>query len=269
MSFDALLKQLFGGLSFDKLGWALLATLLSLIAVHVIMRFATRVIDRLPLERTLTRFIASSIRLVLYFMALLLVAGVLGIPVTSLLALFSVAGLAVSLAIQDSLSNLFSGIMILISKPFTAGDFVEIGGVSGTADSISLVYTRLLTADNKLILVPNREISAGKIINYTRQPNRRVEVKISCDYLAPIDSAKQALFRAMADVTQLLGDPAPFVGVNAYGASGIEYVLRAWVPTADYWDAYYLLMERVKARLDEAHIEIPFNRIDVHLRGGA
>lgn len=251
-------------ITLEKAGWAALTLVLCLVAAKVIQTFAARAVGKLPLEKTLSRFLLSAIRLVLYFIVALIVADKLGVPVTSLVALFSVVGLAVSLAVQDSLANLLSGLTILVSKPFVVGDYVEMGGVGGTVDSIGLTYTRLLSADNKLILMPNKAVSAEKLINYTGQATRRVEIKVSAQYDAPAETVKAALLAA-ADMEGVLADPTPFVGLNQFGASGVEYVLRVWCKGPDYWNVYYALMERVKGRFEEQGLEIPFDRLDVRL----
>lgn len=255
-------------LTLEKVGWALFTLVMCLVAVRVVMAFTARAVGKLPLEKTLSRFLLSAIRLVLYFIAALIVADKLGIPVTSLVAVFSVVGLAISLAVQDSLTNLFSGLTILVSKPFVVGDYVEMGGMSGTVDSIGLTYTRLLSADNKLILMPNKAVSAEKVINYTSQATRRVELKVRTEYAAPAEKVKAALLEATAGLPGALSEPAPFAGLHQFEANGIEYVLRVWTAASDYWDVYYDLMERVKCCFERQGLTIPFAQLDVRLKSG-
>lgn len=259
------LKQTLGGFSPEKLGWAVLVAALCYVAIRIIMRFVRRAIEKLPLDKALHDFIRAAIRLLLYFLAVLIVADALEIPITSLVALFSVVGLAVSLAIQGLLTNLTSGLTILFSKPFTVGDYVESGATAGTVMGIGLIYSKLTTYDNKVIFVPNSQISAERIVNYTALPNRRVDVKIAASYESSIDEVKAALKAAVDSIPQFLDDPPPFCGVNAYQSSGIEYVARAWARTCDYWDAYYALQEAVKRQFDAAGVSIPFNRVDVRM----
>ena len=185
-----------------------------------------------------------------------------------LVALFSLLGLAVSLAVQGVLSNFTSGILLLMSKPFVVGDFIEAGDQSGTVREINLIHTTVQTPDNKLIFIPNGDVSAGRIINYSREPNRRINLTVTASYDAGIDQVEEALREAIARVPSLLEEPAPFVSVNGYLNSSIEYVVRAWAAQADYWDAYFALLHQIKYCFDEAGIEMTYDHLNVHLRTG-
>lgn len=251
-------------LTLESVLWALLMLVMCVVVIKLIMRFAKTHIEKLPLEKTLVRFMLSAVRFMLYFITALIVADRLGIPVSSLVALLGVAGLAFSLAIQDSLTNLFSGFTLLVSKPFKVGDYVETGTTGGTVDNIGLMYTRLITPDNKVVLIPNKDTAADKLTNYSTLSLRRVEIKVGVSYTAAPEHVKAALLSAAANVPHI-NEPAPFAGMLSFDQSAITYVLRIWVECGMYWDVYFALMEKVKATLDEQGISIPYNRLDVRL----
>ncbi len=166
-----------------------------------------------------------------------MVLSALNVPVTSIIALLSVAGLAVSLALQNTLSNLASGIVIMVSKPFVVGDYVEIDNVGGTVSTVGLVYSMLVTVENKEIYIPNSQLSSATIINYTHLGHRRMELLFSASYDAPTETVKTALREVVEQFPQILSDPAPAIWLNAYKDSCIEYVVRVWTTTEDYWNA--------------------------------
>lgn len=184
---------------------------------------------------------------------------------TSLVALLSVLGLAVSLAVQGTLSNLAGGIMLLTARPFAAGNFVEAGGVSGVVREVGLVYTKLVTMDNKVVYVPNGDISAKTIINYTAEKKRRVELTFSASYDAPIEKVKQAVGRAMEEHSLVLQNEEKMIRVSSYGDSAIEYLMRCWCATGDYWTVYFDLNEAIKAELDKNGLEMSYPHVNVHM----
>lgn len=232
---------------------------------RVILAIAEKAIVRLRVEKSLHGFIRSALSVLLWFVIFLIVADYIGIPVTSLLTVLSLIGLAVSLAIQGTLSNLAGGIMLLSAKPFVVGDFVEAGGVSGTVTEIGLVYTKVTTVDNKVIFAPNSEISGSKIINYTHQKTRRVDLVVSASYEAPVEKVEGTLAGLLEEDSRILRDPAPFARVSGYGASAIEYTLRAWCATESYWEVYFDLLRRVKTAFDRAGIEMTYDHLNVHI----
>lgn len=245
--------------------------LVLLIVVCVIVRkailaIAEKAIVRLKVEKNLHGFIRSTLSVLLWFVIILIVADYIGIPVTSLLAVFSLIGLAVSLAIQGTLSNLAGGIMLLSAKPFVVGDFVEAGGVSGTVTEIGLVYTKVTTVDNKVIFAPNSEISGSKITNYTNQKTRRVDLVVSASYDAPVEKVEQTLAGILDADSRILRDPAPFARVSNYGSSAIEYTVRVWCATGDYWNVYFDLLKQFKVAFDKAGIEMTYDHLNVHIQ---
>lgn len=248
----------------------ILSAVIVFVICYALMRLIVRLFDRLflrtSLDATLQKILKSVIRLILWFVTAMIVIDTLGVSVTSLLAAFSVVGLAASLAVQDSLSNCAGGIMILVTKPFKIGDYVEIDDISGTVEMIHLIHTRITTVDNKMIYVPNSKIIATKIVNYTTQEKRRVDLEISASYDAPLETVREALLAAAESVGLFEDTPAPpFAAVLSYDDSSIRYVVRAWVKTADYWDARFALLTQIKAEFDSRDIEMTYNHLNVHM----
>jgi len=244
---------------------AVIIFLVCIIAVKVLMRVFNKLILKMPVDKSLHAFIKTTVKILLYFVAVIIVADSLGIPITSLIAVLSVAGLALSLAIQGVLSNIAGGIMVLSSKPFSVGDYIEAGGVGGTVKEIGLAYTKLATADNKLIYVPNSDISASQIVNYSANDARRIEIKIGASYDDSIEDVKKALNEVIAN-NDVLEEPAkPFVNVSAYQDSYIEYVVRVWVENAKYWDVHFKMLEDIKASFDKNKITMTYNHLNVHM----
>ena len=269
MSTEELVSGVLEGLKLNALDLsALFRTALLILAGVVVIRVLLRIVDRM-LSRSqnlgsVGGYIRSVVRIALWFLLVLVVADSLGIPVASMIALLSVAGLAISLALQNTLSNLAGGTMILVSKPFEGEDDVEADGVGGTVISIGLAYSTLATVDNKEIFIPNSQVAAAKIINYTAVSNRRVDLTFTASYDNAAETVKAALLKA-ADLPQVHGDPAPFAAVNRYGDSAIEYVLRVWTAATGYWDVYFAIVENVRVRFEEAGISMTYPHLNVHL----
>ena len=255
------------GTPFDMerlLSFALLLAV-CLVAIKILMVLLDRLIARLKVERSLHTFLRSGFRFLLWFIAIMILADSQGIPITSLLGMLGIIGLAASLALQGILSNLAGGIMILISKPFVVGDQIEAGGVSGIAHEIGLVYTEIRTFDNKIIFVPNGEISAEQIINYTRQDKRRVDLVFNVSYDADPAQVKGCIQAVIGAHPKALADPAPFARVSGYLDSSVAYTVRVWCATGDYWDVQSDLLEQIKAAFDAEGIELTYNHLEVHL----
>ena len=191
-------------------------------------------------------------------------ASSLGIDVTGIVALASVLTLALSLALQNMVSNIIGGFTILYTHPFHSGDYVEIAGQSGTVEEINMTYTKLSTPDNKVISIPNSAVVAAQIVNYSAQSTRRVEITVSAAYTVPTQKVIDALALA-GTMDKVLLDPAPMAVLTGYGESAINYSLRVWVKTEDYWDVYFALNQRVKAVFDEQGITMTYPHLNVHL----
>ena len=262
-----ILGEAIKGFSWQKLLVLVCLFLVSLVAIRLIVRLVDRAMERGRLERGVRTFLRSGLRVVLWLVAVSILLGYLGVPMTSLVAVLSVLGVAVSLAVQGILGNLAGGIMLLSAHPFAAGDFVTVGEVSGTVLEVGLVYTKLTTTDNKVVSVPNGEISAKTLVNFSAQATRRIEVTVPMSYDAPVETVKAAIRTAIAGVDTALADPEPIVRLANFGASALEYHVRVWCGVNDYWDTFYALIEGIKATFDAQGIELTYDHLNVHLRG--
>ena len=256
-------QKIFGGFSWTKLISAAILLVVCGVLIKLILKATDRMLGRSRLDKAVHPFIRTIVKLVLLFTAIMLIAGTLGVDTSSLLALLSVAGLAVSLALQNVLSNMASAVILLTTKPFQIGHFIEMGSVSGTVVKIGAICTDILTLNNQLVHVPNSEITGSTVTNYTASDKRRLEYKITASYDAPVEDVKAALLRA-AEHPLRMQDMQPIARVNGYGESAIEYVLFLWIRPKDYMDVYYDVLENVKREFDAAGIEMTYPHINVH-----
>lgn len=238
-------------------------TVLGLLAIRLILRMLDRVLAQL--ESSLARLVRLGAKLVLLFVLVLILMDYLDIPVTSLIALLSVASLAISLAAQNFLSNVAGGLQIITSQPFQVGDFVETGGCCGTVQEIGLFYTKLTSPDQKLIQLPNSSIVASNIINHSSEPNRRVDWKVNVSYDSPPEQVIQTLEEMVHQMDKVLADPEPKVRVSNYLPNAIEYTVRVWSRNEDYWDVYHDIVGGCKPAFDAAGIRLAHNRLSVQL----
>lgn len=247
-----------------KIMSAAVILVLGILVIRIVMVIVKGTLEKSKLEKAAHTLILSLCRAVLYVLLGLMTASAVGIDVTGIVALASVLTLAVSLALQNMLANIIGGFTILYTSPFHSGDFVEIAGQSGTVKEINMTYTMLATADNKLISIPNSAVVAAQIVNYSAAETRRVEVLASASYDAPTQKVIDALVLA-GTVDNVLLDPAPRAVITAYGDSAIQYSLRLWVKTPDYWDVYFQVNQRVKDIFDEQGIEMTYPHLNVHI----
>jgi small conductance mechanosensitive channel len=215
-------------------------------------------------DLALQGFISTLANIVLKVLLLVSVASMIGIETTSFVAAIGAAGLAIGLALQGSLANFAGGVLIMLFRPFRAGDWIEAQGVAGSVDSIQIFHTTLKTADNKVVIVPNGSLSNGHITNYSREPRRRADINIGIDYSSDIKRAREVLLEIAKDPRVHL-DPAPVVFVTGLGDSAVNLSLRVWVATADFWPVTFEFTELAKERLTAAGIGIPFPQRVVHL----
>ena len=247
--------------------FALLLLVICLVIKAILLKLLDRGLNRFSqVEKSLHTFIRSMANILLWFITLMVVADSLGINASSLLALVSILGLAVSLSVKDSLSNLAGGLTILGTKPFKVGDYVEIGETGGTVQEIGLVYTKLTTIDNRRILMPNSLVVDAQVTNYTTEPLRRVDLTVSASYDAPVEKVKQTIQGVLKDHDKILLDPPPFARLSGYGDSAMEYTIRVWCENGDYWTVYHVLLEEIKTAFDREHISIPYAHLEVKLQ---
>jgi len=243
---------------------ALIALVIGVLVIRIVMKVIRLTLEKSKLEKAAHTLILSLAKVAMYILLALITASTLGIDVTSIVALASVLTLALSLALQNMVSNIIGGFTILYTHPFHSGDFVEIAGQSGTVQEINMTYTMLATPDNKLISIPNSSVVAAQIVNYSAAGTRRVDVTVSASYTMPTQKVIDALVLA-GTVDNVLLDPAPVAMVTEYGQSTIQYCLRVWVKSADYWDVYFAVNQRVKTIFDEQGVAMSYPHINVHL----
>lgn len=217
------------------------------------------------IDNSLRSFMISFSSVVLYIVLFITVAVILGIPTTSFITMLASCGVAIGLALQGSLSNFAGGIMILLFKPFKVGDYIDAAGESGTVTEISVVYTELLTVDNKRIIIPNGTITNSVIENYSAENIRRVDFTFNTAYDSDIDKVKKIITEILESHTKALKNPECFVRLSAHNDSALTYTARVWCKTDDYWDVNFDVIESVKKAFDENGIQIPYNQLDVHI----
>ena len=243
---------------------AVLVLVIGLLVIRVVMTLVKKALEKSKLEKAAHTLILSLSRVALYVLLALSVASSLGIDVTGVVALASVLTLAVSLSLQNALTNVMGGFTLLSTHPFHSGDFVEVAGQSGTVQEINMTYTKLVTPDNKVVSIPNSAVVAAQIVNYSAEETRRVDVSVSASYDAPTQKVIDALVLA-GTVDNALLNPAPVAYMTNYGDSAIGYTLRVWVKSADYWDVYFLVNQRVKQIFDEQGIAMTYPHLNVHM----
>ena len=245
---------------------AVVTLVICIIAIKLLMKVVDRVLNKsTKIDGTLKGFVRSAANILLWILAVIIVANALGINTSSLVALVSVVGLALSLSVQNILSNLFSGLTLLITKPFAAGDFVEVGGKTGLVKTIGLFYTQLDTLDNIAVSIPNSDVTAAAVNNYSREELRRVDRTFTTSYECSTDEVKAAINDAIAKDERILSDPAPFVRLIDYKGSTVEYVVRVWCKSADYWDVYFNLNENVRESFAAKGVKFSYEHVNVHI----
>ena len=245
--------------------FAAIIIIIGLLLSKLIIRLIGRGLKGSKIDNAAKHFLLSVIKIFLYMIVIIMALSVLNVPMSSVIAVFGAAGLAVSLALQNCLTNLCGGFIILFSKPFAAGDIIEFDGVIGRVDTISILYTKVFTYDGKTVFIPNGKISDAKIINFTESPSRRIELNFGISYSSDFKKAREAILKVLANDTLLLKNPEPIVRMSAHSESSINIDVLVWVPNDDYFTARYNIIEGVKTEFDRNGIEIPFNQMDVHI----
>ena len=238
-----------------------------LIAVKLILKLFDKVIQKSKLDPIIRKILRIAAKSILLFLGILIVLGSLGVSVSSLIATLSVVGVAVSLAIQGFLSNVFGGIQIISNKPFHIGDYVDAGGESGVVREVGLFYTKLDTPDKKLVQIPNATIANANVINYSSAANRRVDISVSASYDDDIEKVKATLLELICQHPLTLdgGDLSPVVHVSSYNENDISYTVRAWCASGDYWTVYFDIMDAVKPTFDKNGIAMSYPHVNVHM----
>lgn len=250
-----------------KLIIGLLVLLIGFKIIKKIVNNFVLFLEKREIDITLIKFLESLIGTGLkVLLALTILVGYWGIELTGLTAILTSAGVAIGLALQGSLSNFAGGFIILLIRPFKVGDYIETGIYDGTVEQIGLFYTQLTTIDNKLILIPNGTLSNGSLINYSAKENRRVDMTFSVGYENDVTKVKNVLIDIINKNKLILDDPEKFVGISAHGPSSVDFMIKVWCKTEDYWTIHFDLLEQVKIRFDEENISIPYPQMDVHFK---
>ena len=216
-------------------------------------------------DPTVANFVRSICYYAMFTMVVIAALGQLGVQTASFVAIIGAAGLAVGFALQGSLANFAAGVLLIMFRPFKAGDFVEAGGASGVVKEVSIFTTTMTSGDNKTIIIANGSVLGGNIVNYSTQPERRIDLVIGVGYGANLDQVRKELISVVEADERVLKDKDVTIGVAELADSSVNFVCRPWVKTSDYWPTHFALLENIKKRFDEVGIEIPFPQMDVHL----
>lgn len=233
--------------------------------VRLVVRGITKVMDRQNVDPTLQKFVGNLVNMALMVVVIIAAIGALGVETTSFIAIFGAAGLAVGLALQGSLSNFAAGVLIVLFRPYKVGDYVEAAGIAGSVEEVQILTTVLKTPDNKKIIVPNSQIMGSIITNYSANDTRRVDLTVGVSYSDDLDKVTATLRELVDADDRILKDPECLIAVQALADSSVNFVVRPWVASGDYWGVYFDLTEAIKKRFDDEGISFPFPQQDVHL----
>jgi small conductance mechanosensitive channel len=225
-----------------------------------------KALKKANVDKTLTKFAKSLCYITLLIFVIIAAVGTLGVPIVQFSVVVGAAGLAIGLALQGSLSNFASGVLMLMFRPFKVGDFVEIAGSKGTVKEIQIFNTILASPDNVRVIVPNAQVTGGNILNYTVNGTRRVDLGVGVSYEDDLKKAKQVIEDVLAADERILKEPPFTVAVSELGDSSVNFVVRPWVKSADYWDVYFDVTTKVKQSLDQNGISIPYPQHDIHIK---
>lgn len=261
----------------DILGWlisksgsvlvAILFIIIGMRIVNIFLKVLRRSFERSKMESSVAGFLLSIIRVICYTLVFITAAAIVGIEVTSFVTILGTASLAIGLALQGALSNLAGGVLILLLKPFELGDYIIENNKNneGTVISIDIFYTRLLTHDNKVVVIPNGILADNSLVNLTNEAKRKLEIKIAIAYDSDIKRVKEIVYGILEGEKRILDEEAKNVFIDSFDDSGMTLGIRAWVRTEDYWSTTWDLREKIKISFDDNQIEIPYNRLEVDM----
>ena len=244
---------------------ALIMLVIGILVSKIITKITGKALSRSNVDNAAKHFLVSLVKILLYVVAIVMVLSFLKVPMSSILTVLGAAGLAVSLALQNCLSNLCGGFIILFSKPFSSGDIIETDGSVGTVKTIGILYTKIMTFDGKTVFIPNGKVSEAKIVNYTETPTRRIDLAFEISYDTDYDKARAAVLEVISSHKLILKDPAPVVRMGAHKESSVSIDTLVWVKNEDYFSARYDMLENVKKAFAENGVSIPFRQVDVHI----
>ena len=249
--------------------WPYVKTVLILVvgyfAVKLLINLINKGLGRSKLDISLARFITKTVKIVLYFVIIILALNSIGISTTEIVTMLSLAAAALTVVLKDSISNVMGGILLLVSPRFSTGDYISVGSEEGTVISVDLLHTTVVSYDKRQISIPNNVLINSNITNYTREKSRRVDLDFPISYEANIDTAKKSALDAIKENKLVFADPEPFVRVKSYGDSSVNLTVRVWCKTEDYWTVYFDLTERIRESFNKNGVKIPYNQLDVHI----
>jgi small conductance mechanosensitive channel len=248
-----------------KIIGGIIVLLIGLWITKLITKSVGKALAKSKLDQSLIPFLKSLTNIILKILVIITVMGMIGIQMTSFIAIIGAAGLAVGLALSGTLQNFAGGVIILILKPFKVGDFIEAQGFLGTVKEFSIFATMLNTGDKKLVIIPNGPLSTGSLTNFSAEPQRRVDWKFGMAYGDDVENFKKAINDFFAEDTRILKEPASFIGLSELGDSSVNFAVRAWVNSADYWGVFFDINEKVYKKFGDYKLNIPFPQMDVHL----
>ena len=249
--------NVFFGVIFLSIGWKV---------INKTLKRIRRILESKNADPTITRFLDNVMNVTLKTVLIIIILQYIGVNLTGLTTIVASAGVALSLALKGSLANLAGGVIILVARPFNVGDFIETTEHSGVVEKISIFYTYLVTFDNKQILIPNGILTDSSIVNYSSKEIRRVDLTFSVSYEEDVIRVKNVLINILKNNELVLEEPESFVGISMHGDSAINFIVKAWCKTEDYWTVYYDLLETVKIKFDEEGISIPYPQMDLHVK---
>ncbi len=245
---------------------AVLILVIGYFVTKLILKISKKGMNKANMDYSLEKFFLNCIRVICYILLIISALSQMGISTTGIIACFSAGAAAIALALKDSLANIASGIILLFSRPFVTDDIIEINDERGSVAQIDLMHTKIVTFDNRCITIPNSLISSMEVINYSAQPQRRIDITVPVDYSSDIELVKKVLMDTAKDNKLVLSKPEePFIRVNSFSQSSVDVVVRVWVNSEDYWQVYHDMMESIMINLNKNKINIPFNQLDVHL----
>lgn len=246
--------------------YAILALFVGIMFIKIAVSLFKRLFAKTKMEKATQGFLASTVKVLLYVCLIFVIAQILSINTTGLLAVISTAGVAISLALQNSLSNLANGVVLIATHPFKQGDFVSIDGVEGTIKTLEMTHTILVSVDNKVLSIPNTKVVSSVIVNYNVLGKRKIIFNFSVDYATDLKKAKDIISKVMYSNGKIKLEPAPFIALKTLNESSLGIMANCWVDSEDYWDVFYFVTENVFNEFKRNKISIPFNQMEVRLR---
>ena len=265
MDVTAILNQSVGGYTLGHILTAAVTLVVCLTAIRIVMRIVNRLLEHTSLDFRIRKLISSILKFTMYIITVIIVAQGLGVNMTSFVALLSVISLGVTMALEDILGNFAGGLVIFTSHPFAIGDTVESSGNLGTVAEIDLTHTKILNPDGQYILIPNKDLAASRIINYSALGRRRVTIKITASYDAPTENVFTACREALSMTDNILTNPEPAVWLTNYGESAIEYTIFCWALPANYWTVLCTLNQNLRDTFERNNVEMTYDHLNVHI----